>query len=378
MSLVLILEDSRPMAEAAAEALTGAGHEALIALSVTEAVIAVQERRPDLVLTEYLVAETTGLEFLEQLKRLENPPPVVMATGLGEEDAAARVLALGAWSYVLKTESYIRELPALVERFLAEAEARKKDLERHRLQGRRAAQNEMAGWLDHNFKNILAASLGFLNLINFNNPDQDPAKREEFLAESRKLQETAVKLLEQLTRLTDAEVEVEAERFSMSEVLEEAWAAASQAVLIGIECQSPDDTPQAQTVIKEVSLVNAVRRLPPLNFVRNDLKAILVALLQNALESSLKVDAPRILVAGDIHNQQLELTVRDNGQGMSEDVMRRAREPLFSTKGEVGVGLGLSLTDALVERHGGTMEFKSAPGEGLMVRITLPLERQII
>jgi signal transduction histidine kinase len=46
---------------------------------------------------------------------------------------------------------------------------------------------------------------------------------------------------------------------------------------------------------------------------------------------------------------------------------------LFSTKGEVGVGLGLSLADALVERHGGSLEIKSEPGAGATVRITLPL-----
>jgi len=137
MSLILVLEDLRPMAEAAAEVLTAAGFEVLTALSVAEAVIEVQERRPDLVLTEYLVAENTGLDFLEKLKHLENPPPVIMATGLGEEDAVAKALALGAWSYVLKTENYLRELPSLAERFLAEAGVRKKERERDRLQGRR-------------------------------------------------------------------------------------------------------------------------------------------------------------------------------------------------------------------------------------------------
>jgi CheY-like chemotaxis protein len=117
MSLILVLESGRPMAEAAAKTLAAAGYEVLTALTVDEAVIAVQERRPDLVLTEYLVGETTGLDFLERLKRLENPPPAVMATGLGEEESVARALALGAWSYVLKTENYLRDLPGLAGRF---------------------------------------------------------------------------------------------------------------------------------------------------------------------------------------------------------------------------------------------------------------------
>jgi signal transduction histidine kinase len=341
-------------------------------LSVAEAIIAVQERQPDLVLTEYLVAETTGLDFLERLKRLENPPPVVMATGLGEEDAVAQALALGAWSFILKTENYIRELPGLAGHFLAEIGARKKDRERDRLLGRRAAQNELAGWLDHNFKNILAASLGYLNLIDFKNLDQDPAKRAEYLAESRRNQQTAIELMDRLSRLK-SDVDSQAERFSVAEVLEEAWASAGQAVLAGAERQSPERLTQVRAVMGKVTLMNAVRRLAPLTFARGDLTAILLAILQNALEAVLNVDAPRIMVAGEAQDQRLELTIKDNGRGMGEDVLRQAREPLFSTKGEVGVGLGLSVADALTERHGGTLEINSVPGEGTTVRVTLPL-----
>jgi signal transduction histidine kinase len=373
MSLILILEDCRPMAEASAKVLTEAGFEVLTVLSVAEAVIAVQERRPNLVLTEYLVGETTGLDFLERLKHLENPPPVIMATGLGEEDAVARALDLGAWSYVLKTENYIRELPGLAGRFLAETDARKKDRERARLLGRRAAQNELAGWLDHNFKNILAASLGSLNLIDCKNPDQPQAKREEYLAESRRNQQTAIELMDRLIRLAKEEVESQAERFSVAEALEEAWASAGQAVLAGAERQSPERLAQARAVMEKVTLMNAVRRLAPLTFARGDLTAILLAILQNALEAVLNEDDPRIMVAGEAQDQQLELTIKDNGRGMSEDVLRQAREPLFSTKGEVGVGLGLSVVDALTERHGGTLEINSVPGEGTTVRVTLPL-----
>jgi signal transduction histidine kinase len=374
MSLILILENIRPMAEAAAAALGAAGFETLTSRSVAEAVIAVQERRPDLVLTEYLLGEATGLDFLEKIKRLENTPPVVMVTGLGKEDTVAQALALGAWSYVLKTESYIRDLPGLAERFLNEAGAKKKEKERDRLHGRRSAQNELAGWLAHNFKNILAASLGYLNLINLNDPSQAPAKREEYLAESRQSQQTAIELLEQLIRLTEAEVQAEAERFTVASVLEEAWAAAERTILASAERHSPERLAQVRTMLDKVSLMDAVRRLPPITFIRSDLTAIFMALLQNSLEAVLNVDEPRILVAGESHQKQsLELTIRDNGRGMSADVSRQAREPLFSTKGEVGVGLGLSLVDSLVERHDGSLERKSEPGEGTTVVVTLAL-----
>ena len=362
------------MAEAAAEVLRAAGYEVWTGLTVDEGAAAVQELRPDLVLTEYLVGEATGLDLLERLGRLTQTPPTVLATGCGSEDAAARALALGAWSYVLKTETYLRELPGLVRRFLDESGARRQDREREKRRGRLVAQNELAGWLAHNFKNILAASLGYLNLIDFQNPAQTPAKREEYLTESRRSQKAALDLLEQLIRLTEAEVEAEVEPVIVAEVVDEAWAAAGAAVLVDAEGRSPERLAEVRTQAAQVVLMNSVRRLPPVKFVRADLAAVLAALVRNSLEAVLGQEDPRVLVFGEVQGPRLELMVRDNGRGMTEEVASRAQEPLFSTKGEVGVGLGLSLVAALVERHGGALDIQSAPGAGTTVRLSCPLK----
>jgi CheY-like chemotaxis protein len=58
------------------------------------------------------------------------------------------------------------------------------------------------------------------------------------------------------------------------------------------------------------------------------------------------------------------ITVRDTGVGMPEAVQRRIFEPFFSTKGESGSGLGLSMAYSIVKRHGGDIEVESRLGEG--------------
>jgi signal transduction histidine kinase len=65
-------------------------------------------------------------------------------------------------------------------------------------------------------------------------------------------------------------------------------------------------------------------------------------------------------------------TVRDTGQGMSEDDIHTAFEPYFSTK-DTGLGLGLALTHKIVADHGGTITLESAPGRGTTAMILLPL-----
>jgi signal transduction histidine kinase/CheY-like chemotaxis protein len=67
----------------------------------------------------------------------------------------------------------------------------------------------------------------------------------------------------------------------------------------------------------------------------------------------------------------VQLGVTDHGAGMSEAVLARAFEPLFSTRGE-GRGLGLPAVQGIVRQHGGCIGVRSAPGAGTTVLVLLP------
>jgi CheY-like chemotaxis protein len=57
---------------------------------------------------------------------------------------------------------------------------------------------------------------------------------------------------------------------------------------------------------------------------------------------------------------------------MTEEVRQRCLEPFFSTKGERGTGLGLSMAFGIIRRHDGMLDIESAPGKGTTFRMTLP------
>jgi PAS domain S-box-containing protein len=65
--------------------------------------------------------------------------------------------------------------------------------------------------------------------------------------------------------------------------------------------------------------------------------------------------------------------IEDEGVGMSPDVLPRVGEPFFTTK-QGGTGLGVAMAQRIVERHGGTLSFESAPGRGTVARVSLPAE----
>ncbi|WP_294195837.1 histidine kinase famiy protein [uncultured Sphingomonas sp.] len=71
------------------------------------------------------------------------------------------------------------------------------------------------------------------------------------------------------------------------------------------------------------------------------------------------------------------LQVEDNGQGMSPEVLERAVEPFFTTKGTgKGTGLGLAMASGFVRQSGGRLEIESTPGTGTLVRMLFPVMQQ--
>jgi len=104
------------------------------------------------------------------------------------------------------------------------------------------------------------------------------------------------------------------------------------------------------------------------------LKTCFLNLMINAVDAMPEGGVLAITLRRDAmeSGETLVVTVRDTGQGMSAEDIQSAFEPYFSTK-DTGFGLGLALTKKIVSDHGGTIGLESAPGQGTIARIILPL-----
>jgi signal transduction histidine kinase len=104
------------------------------------------------------------------------------------------------------------------------------------------------------------------------------------------------------------------------------------------------------------------------------LSQLLSALLRNAAEAVPEGRTGRVTITVmPAADGRIQLEVADDGAGMSPEVLRRAFEPFFSTKGEgKGNGLGLPVARALVESLGGDLRLESRFGQGTTATLALP------
>jgi signal transduction histidine kinase len=72
----------------------------------------------------------------------------------------------------------------------------------------------------------------------------------------------------------------------------------------------------------------------------------------------------------------IEATVTDTGAGIPQDQINDIFEPFFSTKGQVGTGLGLSVIWGIIDNHGGTISVDSTVGKGTSFTVRLPADSE--
>jgi polar amino acid transport system substrate-binding protein len=121
----------------------------------------------------------------------------------------------------------------------------------------------------------------------------------------------------------------------------------------------------------EVSLADG---LPAVLGNAQRIEQVVVNLVLNACQALPDPErAIRISTRLDRERGQVVLAVEDEGVGIPSEHLPRLTDPFFTTKRERGgTGLGLSVTSGIVKEHGGTLEFRSAPGEGTTVLLALP------
>lgn len=120
MPTILIVEDDPLISRLYQKALAFENYEVVVANNGKEALLAVQNDRPTLILLDIMMPEMNGLEVLDTLKSQEETQsiPVVVLTNLAGDHDAEEALTKGAVKYIVKSEHNPKEVTDLVKQVL--------------------------------------------------------------------------------------------------------------------------------------------------------------------------------------------------------------------------------------------------------------------
>lgn len=137
------------------------------------------------------------------------------------------------------------------------------------------------------------------------------------------------------------------------------------------------DIPQERGIVVKLSLELA-SDLPDVMGAEGEIRDALTNLIFNAVDAmpdggTLTIRTSKITNTAatpvEVATTAVHLEVSDTGMGMDDETRRRCLEPFYTTKGERGTGLGLSMVFGMVQRHSAELEIESTVGVGTTVRL---------
>jgi signal transduction histidine kinase len=230
-------------------------------------------------------------------------------------------------------------------------------------QERLRALGQMASGIAHDFNNALAPILGFSELLlDQPKPHDKPDTLRQYLqiinTASRDAASTVSRLREFYRTRDKQEI---MKTIDLQQLVNQA-----------VSLTQPRWKDQTEMHGIRIHVETDLRDVPPLLGNEADLREVLTNLIFNAVDAM--PQGGRIAIIGHREDGHVVISISDTGTGMTEEVRRRCLEPFFTTKGERGTGLGLSMVYGIVHRHEGTLDIQTEEGRGTTFLIRLPLQ----
>nr|WP_276604367.1 response regulator [Nannocystis pusilla] len=373
---VVVAEDNADMRAYIASVLHP-DYDIVLTATGAEALAAIRERRPDVIVSDIMMPEMDGYELVTRLKRapeLRDIPVVVLSAKASREEAV-RGLEVGADDYLPKpfapAELRARVGAALrLHRVHREVVAQKQELEQTlRIlkdtqdqlvqSSKMAAVGTLVAGLSHELNNPVAIIRMSAQML-LRRGSRDPFVRRTLERIDRHSQRCAG-LVEALLAYSRRRPQV-AERCELGQVL--TWL---------LELARPETAERGIRLVADF----AAEKLPALVVHRPALESALLNVIGNAADATSRggiIEVHARAAAGDDDVDGAEILIRDSGVGIAPQALPHVFEPFFTTKAPgKGTGLGLPMTQKFVQAHGGTIHVDSELGRGTTVRMWLPL-----
>ena len=322
----------------------------------------IRDRVPDLVIADVMMPVMDGFGLLRAIRASDTFPklPVMLLSARAGEEASSEGLRAGADDYVIKPFS-ARELLARVETRLTQARLHAAERRARELaEQANRARDDFFTMLSHELRTPLMAVLAWTALLKDNRLEPgEVAHALELIERNGRVQRRLVDDLLDVSRIVTGRLRIDPRPV------------ASLAQMIGMVVDSFRPAALAKNLTVETALETSAGTI---NADTERLQQVVWNLLSNAIRFT-PVNG-RIQLRYARRGDQVELLVRDSGQGITADALPHLFERYWqgrsSERRSQGLGLGLAIAHRIVELHGGEITAASE-GEGCGATFTVLL-----
>ncbi|OMD68210.1 two-component sensor histidine kinase [Paenibacillus odorifer] len=235
----------------------------------------------------------------------------------------------------------------LIEKIISNIKNRERIVQSERLN----VVSELAASVSHEIRNPLTVTSGFLQLLN---------KSKTMTPEEKGFVELSLQELQRAEKI-------------VSDYLSFAKPQSENMVYSNMKAESEYTKniimPYAtmHKVDVQFSFNNSLNK----NYDRNQIQQCLINLYKNGIEAMKETDGGTLFIDIFEKKQNIMISIKDNGVGMTKDEISRLGKPYYSTKAE-GTGLGMLMVYSTVDKVKGTIEVDSEKGKGTTFLITIP------
>ncbi|TAN45628.1 MAG: hybrid sensor histidine kinase/response regulator [Nitrospirae bacterium] len=357
---VLVVDDDRDVLRITAWRLSEDGYDVTPCGKAADALTALQNMKCDVVVTDIVMPEMTGIELLEKIHETTPDMPVILMTGYVDFEKAVNAVKFKAFDFLIK--------PYTPEQIVFSVE---KAIKYRRLIDREKEYKAMLEELNQELDTLLSErTMGLMALTiadKVRNPstvigwickrimehdkisDSLRSNLNDILSESRKL-ETIVNDFEELNKSKHSVFVYD----DLNEVIR---------LLVPIL----DKEAGMKNVAVDLQLSSSPLRI---NMQRHFMAMAIRHILRNSIDATPQGGTVRVTTSEA--NDRVVVTISDTGQGIPEDSMNKIFEPFYSTKSH-RFGMGLPLVKQIISEHLGEISVESVIGKGSTFTITLPV-----
>jgi len=383
MKKLLIIDDERPILEMLEISLVSEGYDVFTAESGKAGLETFGKEKPKLVLTDIKMPGMDGIEVLKKIKEKDSEAEVIVITGHGDMDSAIAALRCGASDFLTKPirdealmltlerakqkismaqqlKDYAENLEQTVEKRTRELRKAQEDLVKSE---RLATIGETVAGVAHYIKNILNGLRGGMYKVNSAMAKHKPEQMKDgWDMVQRNIEKVSQLVLDLLS-------------YSKERSPEEKTCSPNQIVAEVVELlkQKADENSIKLNVLFDPNIKEA-------DFDPKGIHDALLNLVSNAIDAciydkntskSWEVTVKTGTETTDSGIEKILFEVSDNGCGMNPEIRSKVFTRFFSTKEGQGTGLGLLITQKIIQEHGGEITMVSQEGVGTTFLVLL-------